>query len=177
MARLTLLELEFRNYFGGKLPDYFQYETRDQELADFYNEDAEKMQEESISKVIDVFYKERLVAYYAFAASEIRYDHLLPADKVARVAHPAIKLGRLLVCNSTRGNGVGTAILQHLARQALDILEKIPLRFLFVDSLPHSVDFYLRKGFIDSNIKRGAQRDLSLLYMDLNKIIERLESK
>lgn len=177
MTKLTPLDLEFKNYVSGKLPAGFLYESRDQELVDFYNEDAEKMQKESITKVIDVFYKERLIAYYAFATSEIKYEHLLPADKCARVAHPAIKLGRLLVCNSTRRSGIGTAILQHLARQALDIRVKIPLRFLFVDSLPHAVDFYIKQGFIDSTIKRGSQRDLSLLYMDLNKIMERLESR
>ncbi|MEK7524537.1 MAG: GNAT family N-acetyltransferase, partial [Patescibacteria group bacterium] len=70
--------------------------------------------------------------------------------------------------------GIGTAILQHLAKQALDIREKMPLRFLFVDALPHAVQFYVKNGFIDSNIKRGRERDLSLLYIDLNRVLPKL---
>lgn len=174
MDKITILELDFKNYSGAKLPPSFEYIKADEELAEFYNDEAAMLQKESITKVIDVFYKERLIAYYAFTVSEINFKHLKIEDKIAPFAHPAIKLGRLLVCNSLRGRGIGTAILQHLAKQALDIREKMPLRFLFVDALPHAVQFYVKSGFIDSNIKRGTERDLSLLYIDLNRVLPKL---
>jgi GNAT superfamily N-acetyltransferase len=157
----------FRN---EKLPDYFQFDALDQELVDFYNEDAEKCQKESISLVKNVFYKEKLIAYFAYTSSEIKCDHLSMNDQIINFAHPALKLGRLLVCKSMRGKGIGSIILQEIARTALDLKNKIPLRFIIVDSLPNAVDFYKKQGFIDSGIKRGKQRDLSLLYIDLSHI-------
>lgn len=175
MDKITVLELDFKDYTGAKLPSSFQYVKADEELAEFYNEEAAMLQKESITKIIDVFYKRQLIAYYAFTVSEINFKHLKPEDKIAPFAHPAIKLGRLLVCNSLRKKGVGTAILQHLAKQAIDIREKMPLRFLFVDALPHAVQFYVKNGFIDSNIKRGKAKDLSLLYIDLNRVLPKLE--
>jgi len=168
--KVTVLDLDFRPYAEAKLPSSFKYEKRDEELVEFYNDDAKKLNRESIAKIVDVYHENKLVAYYAYSSSEINSNHLLPGDKVAPYAHPAVKLGRLLVCSSMRGKGVGTAILQHLAKQALDVREKIPLRFLLVDSLPHAVGFYIRNGFIDSTIKRGQNRDLHLLYIDLNGI-------
>lgn len=172
--KLNLLDLEFRVYDSGSLPPYFKYEETDQELANFYNEDAERLQKESITRVMNVFFEDRLIAYFAYATSEIKAQDLLPEDKIAPFSHPSIKLGRLLVCSSMKRRGVGTAILQYLAKQALDIRDKIALRFLLVDSVPNAVEFYKSKGFIETGIKRGSNRDLSLLYIDLNLVIETL---
>lgn len=172
--KLTLLNLEFRMYEGGTLPASFQFEEVDQELADFYNEDALRLQKESVTRVMNVFHEGKLVAYFAYSTSEIKALDLLPEDKVAPFSHPALKLGRLLVCSSMQRSGIGTAILQYLAKQALEIRDKVPLRFLLVDAVPHAVEFYIKKGFIDTGIKRGSSRDLSLLYIDLNKVIENL---
>ena len=99
MNKVTVLDLDFRPYSGAKLPSAFKYEERDEELVEFYNDDAKKLIKESIAKIVDVYYENRLVAYYAYSSSEINSNHLLPRDKVAPYAHPAIKLGRLLVCS------------------------------------------------------------------------------
>ena len=170
MNKLNYLDLKFLPYGGKKLPSYFKYNKEDQELVDFYNEDAKDCQNQSISRVINVYYEEKFVAYYAYSSSEIKAAFLSAKDKVAPFAHPAIKLGRLLVCNSMRGKGIGTCILQDIAKIALKMRDQIPLRFLLVDSLPQALTFYKNSGFIDTDIKRGSKRDLSLLYIDLNKI-------
>ncbi|GEM_PF-2474627 len=162
--------LNIEIFCGGKLPNDFQFDLEDQELAEFYNEDAEKCQKESISLVKDVFYHGKLIAYFAYTSSEIKCDHLSSNDQIINFAHPALKLGRLLVCKSMRGRGIGSVILQDIARTALDLKNKIPLRFIIVDSLPHAVKFYMKQGFIDSGIKRGKERDLSLLYIDLSRL-------
>lgn len=169
MDRLTYTDLRFLNYGGNQLPSYFKFDKRDNELIEFYNDDAKKCEEESVSKVIDVFYKERFVAYYAFTSSEIRATKLNDDDKIAAFPHPSLKLGRLLVCGTMRNRGIGTCILQDIGRRAMDIKGKIPLRFLTVDALPHAVDFYRSNGFIDSGVKHGS--GLSVMYIDLKNIL------
>jgi hypothetical protein len=71
IEKITILDPDLRIEFftGGKLPSCFEYEDTEQDLVDFYNEDAEKCQNESISKVKNIYYKERLVGYYAFTTA------------------------------------------------------------------------------------------------------------
>lgn len=161
-------DLRFEPYNGEKLPECFEYEPLDNELVEFYNIDAEKYQNESMTKVRNVFYQNKLVGYYAYTSSEIRKYELNREDKVAPFAHPAIKLGRLLVCKSMRKKGVGKAIVQDLISIALKVRQDLPLRFLVVDSKPNSVGFYLKLGFINPQIKAKFERHLTLLYFDLN---------
>lgn len=165
--RFSHSDLRFQPYSGEKLPDYFEYEAADKDLAEFYNEDAEKYQNESITKVINVFYGDRLVAYYAYTSSEIRKSELRVDDKVAPFPHPAIKLGRLLVCNTQRHRGIGRTIIEDIVSRALEARRVMPLRFLIVDSKPNSIGFYTKLGFVDPDVKQKHERILKLLYIDL----------
>lgn len=170
MTKLRYQDLEFKPYGGNKLPPYFKYDPDDKDLVDFYDNDANICQIKLISKVVDIYYEKKLVAYYAFSSSEIRAGKLQEDDRIVKFAHPAIMLGRLLVCKSMRGRNIGTCILQDIAKIALNMREQIPLRFLRVDALPQAVSFYKKNGFIDTGIKRGAEEDLSILYIDIDKI-------
>ncbi|MDP3975868.1 MAG: GNAT family N-acetyltransferase [bacterium] len=164
------LQLYFRDYSGEILPVDFEYKEEDRDLIDFYNTDAQHYCEESISKVINVFHEEELVGYFAYAVSEINASHLQKNDRFAPFPHPAIKLGRLLICQSMRGMGIGTTVLKKVATIALDVREIVPIRFLIVDSMKQAVQFYLHNGFVDSGIKRGKQKDLSIMYIDLKNL-------
>ena len=72
MTKLSYSELKFVSYGGNQLPSFFKYDKQDEDLVIFYNEDAEKCETESVSKIIDVYHEEKFVAYYAFATSEIK---------------------------------------------------------------------------------------------------------
>ena len=84
--------------------------------------------------------------------------------------HPSLKLGRLLVCKSMRKRGIGTCIIQDVARRAWEMKEKIPLRFLTVDALPHAIDFYVNKGFINSGVTQRSGS--TIMYIDLKNMEE-----
>jgi GNAT superfamily N-acetyltransferase len=169
VSEISPLDLTFRKYDGEKFPHYFEYNQIDKELVEFYQEDAGNLQTEKLTYLINVYLDEKLVAYFAYTASEMRRGEILKEDKLAPFPHPCLKLGRLLVCRTMRGKGVGTAILQEFATRALKIGELVSIRFLTVDSKPGSLDFYKSFGFVDPGIKRGHNH---FLYIDLNKIPE-----
>jgi GNAT superfamily N-acetyltransferase len=163
-------ELQFKKYSGDSLPENFEYNENDFDLVRFYNEDAERLQNESIVNVYDVFYKKGLIGFVAYCPSEIHFSALKKEDKLAPFSHPAIKIGRLLVCNTMRGCRVGTHILTFVVAKAIKFKEEISFRFIIADSLPQSVGFYQKNGFIDSGVKKGSDRDQSLMYIDINQI-------
>lgn len=167
MTRVNISDLRFVKYEGTKLPPYFKFTKKDEDLVNFYNEDAKKFQNEKLTTVIDVYLNDKLIAYFAYTVSEIRRGEILPKHKLVPFPHPCLKLGRLLVCGSMRNKGVGTAILQDFATRALKLSEHVALRFLTVDAKPDALGFYKHFGFIDPSIKRGANK---FLYIDLNKV-------
>ena len=63
MAKIRFEDLDFNDYNGKTLPDYFEYEEKDLDLVKFYNEDANQVQSSSMANVVDVFHGERLVGY------------------------------------------------------------------------------------------------------------------
>ena len=170
MGEIAYENLIFAEYEGGFLPDYFEYEEKDCDLVDFYNEDAKSLQESSMAKVINVFLQDKLVAYFGYLPASLAFSQIQPSDKQAKLAHPVLKLGRLLVCRSQRGKGIGTHIITKVASIALEARKIMPLRFITLDSIPHSIGFYKKLGFIDSNISPRPDGS-KLMYIDINRLV------
>ena len=177
MCRISFNELTFQEYSGGKIPEYFRYDSEDDCLVEFYNEDAESLHNQSITKIVNVLYNGRMVGYCAFATSEIKYLHLEKDDKYSTLPHPSLKLGRLLVCKKMKKKGIGFHIITYFVEKALALNKEIPIRFLLVDALPNAVSFYVEKcGFVNTRILKGKDRDLALLYIDINKFMRKYDN-
>ncbi len=170
MPTINFEDLQFKEYSGEDLPEYFQYNEVDSDLVEFYKEDAKRLQDESIVKVYNVYYNEKFVGFVAYTPSEIHFTSLRKEDKLAPFSHPAIKIGRLLVCNTARGCRIGSHILTFVIAKTIKFHEDLPFRFIIVDSLPQSIGFYKKAGFIDSGVKRGKDQDQSLMYIDINQV-------
>lgn len=82
---------------------------------------------------------------------------------------PALKIGRLAVSNSYKGNGVGGAILDFLKLYAFKENDKSGCKFLTVDAYAASIEFYLKNGFqfMTENDKNKHTRQM---YYDLMKL-------
>ena len=170
MPAIRFKDLQFIEFSGEDLPDHFQYDDADSDLVEFYMNDAKRLQDESIVKVFNAFYNERFVGFVAYTPSEIHFTSLKKEDKLAPFSHPALKIGRLLVCNSVRGCKIGSHILTFVIAKAIKFNEDLPFRFIIVDSLPQSIGFYEKNGFRDSGVKRGRDKDQSLMYIDINQV-------
>ncbi|MFH1256298.1 MAG: GNAT family N-acetyltransferase [Candidatus Diapherotrites archaeon] len=66
---------------------------------------------------------------------------------------PAIKIGKLAVSKEFKGKKIGTTLLRYVVGLALESAEKTGCRFLIVDSIPKSVEFYLKKGFVKNLVQ------------------------
>lgn len=169
MRKLRFEDLDFNDYNGKTLPDYFEYENQDLDLVKFYNEDANQLHGSSMTKVIDVFHGEKLVGYFAYLPTSLNFAQIRIEDKTARLTHPALKLGRLLVCKSMRGNGVGSHIITKIASIALEARKIMPVRLITADVLPQSIGFYKKVGFVDAQVKPRSD-GIKLMYIDIDKI-------
>ena len=166
---MNIKELHFKEYSGEDFPEYFEYDDKEDEFVEFYKDDAKRLQDESVVQVYNVYLDEKLVGYFAYTLSEIKYTALKVEDKFALYSHPALKLGRLLVCKSERGRNIGRNILAYLLAKAVTLTSQLPLRFIIVDALPDAVNFYKKNGFVETSVKRGNKRNHTLMYIDIKK--------
>lgn len=79
---------------------------------------------------------DRVVGYFAVAASAVAYDDAPPAlaKKAARHPIPVIRLARLAVDRSRQGSGIGAALLREALRSAVNAADIIGARAVVVDA-------------------------------------------
>lgn len=85
-------------------------------------------------------------------------------------SYPAVKICRLGVDLSMKGQSVGTFLLNFI-KSYFVIDNKTGCRFLTVDAYAEVVPFYLKNGFIPLN-EEDADADTRLLYFDLATIVD-----
>lgn len=85
-------------------------------------------------------------------------------------SYPAVKICRLGVDLSMKGQSVGTFLLNFI-KSYFVIDNKTGCRFLTVDAYAEAVPFYLKNGFIPLN-EEDADADTRLLYFDLATIVD-----
>lgn len=85
-------------------------------------------------------------------------------------SYPAVKICRLGVDLSMKGQSVGTFLLNFI-KSYFVINNKTGCRFLTVDAYADAIPFYLKNGFIPLN-DEDADVDTRLLYFDLATIAD-----
>jgi hypothetical protein len=85
-------------------------------------------------------------------------------------SYPAVKICRLGVDLSMKGQYVGTFLLNFI-KSYFVINNKTGCRFLTVDAYADAIPFYLKNGFIPLN-DEDTDADTRLLYFDLATIAE-----
>lgn len=82
-------------------------------------------------------------------------------------SYPSVKLGRLAVSKSFKGQGFGTEILNIIIMTFTDEKNRTGCRFLTVDAYKEALPFYLKYGF-KFLTEDDADQHTRLLYLDLN---------
>ena len=78
---------------------------------------------------------------------------------------PVVLLGRLAVCQSCQGKGLGETLLVDAMRRVVHISDKIGIRALEVDAIDESATrFYLKYGF------RALSNDARHLFLPMHEI-------
>ncbi len=92
----------------------------------------------------------RVDAFYTLSNRSILSEHLPSelAAKLPRYQIPATLLGRMAVDEAHRGRGLGTYVLLHALRRALNASKAVASWAVVVDAKRGAREFYLRNGFI-----------------------------
>lgn len=85
-------------------------------------------------------------------------------------SYPAVKICRLGIDLSARGNGLGSELLVFIKSYFIND-NKTGCRFITVDAYAAAVPFYLKNGFAPLTTD-DANEHTRLLYFDLDEVIE-----
>jgi GNAT superfamily N-acetyltransferase len=95
--------------------------------------------------------RKRILGYYSVSMAQVEFDQM-PEDLakgLPRYPVPAMRLGRLAVDVSTRGMGIGAALLRDALLRAVGLSREVGICVMLVDAIDDKAKaFYQRYGFI-----------------------------
>ncbi len=108
-----------------------------------------------------------VLGFYSISSHRVVYDDLLPEQSkgLPAIDVPVVLLGRLAVCKSVQGLGLGATLLVDALRRASQISEQVGIRAVEVDAINDEArQFYIKFGF------RSLRDDPKHLYMPIHEI-------
>jgi GNAT superfamily N-acetyltransferase len=146
-------------------------------LKAFLEKDAWQFHEENIAKTfVYVDSSEtgaRVYGYVSLTCSAIELEDEQKPTNPQRAAnysaYPAVKIVRLAIDKSKRGQGYGKQLLDWAIAHVTDkIMPNVGCRFLIVDSKKESIGFYEKSGFtlVDSEANKAAVNPM--MFIDLH---------
>ena len=95
--------------------------------------------------VFNAFLDESIVAQYMLSTVFLSDDNYTWSYGGHLFA--GIKIEYLAVAKEKQGMGIGTCVLEEAIRNLRDLCEKLPIRFIFIESVYSKTDWYLDFGF------------------------------
>ncbi len=99
-----------------------------------------------------------ILGFATVSAAQVKVTQIPESERKRFPAYPVpvIRLSRLAVGESAQGRGVGSALLRHVNRLALELsADKIGCAGVVVDAKPGAVEFYSRYGFVPLAAEMG----------------------
>ena len=147
---ITADQLEFRSISADT--DCSGFDCDDEDLNSFLRDDAFQYQEQKIAQTTCLFFKGRLVAYFAVCNDSIR----LSEDEKAKFpenkqipSYPAVKLARMACVKEHQRCGLGKIIIEIVIGMAVAINKNgVACRYVTVDAYRAKESWYEKRGFI-----------------------------
>lgn len=100
---------------------------------------------------------DRILGYATVAPGQVEVEELPARARRSLPAYPLLilRLARLAVDESVRGQGLGSELLRFVLRLAVRLAADYGCVGVLVDAKPDSVDFYLRLGFVAVELVEG----------------------
>lgn len=167
------------------------FDCGDDDLNGFLLEKAKNYSYELLATTYLLETEERTIAFFSIFNDSLRVEERKFASKSAfkrllkgLVSHPkrhledfpAIKIGRLAVCNQTQTKGIGRTIISYIINLALTQNEICACKLITVDAYTQSLGFYEKLGFVYfSDDDYG--KDTRQMYFDLTPFINAVEEE
>lgn len=137
------------------------FDCEDEDLNDFLFNKAIEFHKELLATTFVLEDESSTIAYYSVFNDSLLVEQRNFATKSAFnrflkiVSHPkrhlkyfpALKIGRLAVNKTLKGQGVGRIIVNSIISDVLDLNERYGCKLLTVDAYSQSLDFYSKLGF------------------------------
>jgi hypothetical protein len=157
------------------------------ELDNFVKNDALYEQNRRLNRTFLFFHKNNLVGYVSLNSDLTNAVYFRKTDLVQKggsdrpiyKSFPCVLIGRLAVQEEYRRKGIGEFIVARAIGIILESVSKyIGVRFVTVDPKDEiSRNFYKNKcGFVDMYIVRADEATAPRMYINLEKICERMRS-
>jgi GNAT superfamily N-acetyltransferase len=119
----------------------------------------------------------RILGFVTIAAGHIEMEDLPTSERkrLPRYPLPIVRLARLAVDASARGQGVGAKLLRFVIIRAVRLANDYGCIGVVVDAKPDAIDFYSRYGFIATDAVEGqsdARPQPVTMYLSLREIEE-----
>ena len=159
------------------------FDCGDNDLNEFIINEASLFQKERLTVSYVLRSKEKrpedVLAYFSLSNDKISISDFESKTKYNKFSkrfnnrkrlksYPAVKIARLGVSKSLRGNNIGSFILKYLKTYFV-LYNKTGCRFLTVDAYTDAMPFYQKNGFVPLN-EDDAHDKTRLLYFDLNDV-------
>jgi GNAT superfamily N-acetyltransferase len=138
--------------------DRTSFRSGDADLDRFFHRFAGQNQFRHHLGVTYVAVQDRCVlGYCTVAAAHVEIEDLPPATrgKLPRYPLPVLRLARLAVDQSARGQGVGLQLLRFVLRLARQMADEYGCVGVVVDAKPEAEAFYAKYGFIAVDAVEG----------------------
>ena len=167
---VDLAELEVSRLKQGD--DVSVFSSTDTERNDFLRVFALTYQDENVGVSFLARADSDLVGYFTISAGWIRVKKVEPRDQVHDLEdmeyYPALLIGQLAVDKRFEKQGIGSRLLQTIYGIAVQLQERIGVRFLLLSATPTSLSWWTERGFIA--LRDQENRKLPFLYLDVRKM-------
>lgn len=130
-----------------------EFDCGEDTLNGYLRRYARQNHERNIARTFVVVDKNnRVLGYYSLASASIEFD-LLPAAYAKRVPKypvPAVRIARLAVDRSVKGEGLGGKLLADALQRILTASSEVAVKVVLVDAKSEAAtDFYRHYGFME----------------------------
>jgi GNAT superfamily N-acetyltransferase len=142
----------------GDGDDRSRFRSGDPDLDRFFHKFAGQNQFRHYVGVTYVAVEERQILGYATVCpGHIEIDDLPAAArrKLPRYPLPVLRLARLAVDQSARGEGLGSQLLRFVLQLGVRMTREYGCAGVVVDAKPDAVSFYVRYGFVAAEAVEG----------------------
>lgn len=130
--------------------DLTGFRCSDDDLDEFIRFDALLQREDRLNQTYICKYQGNIIAFFTVSADSIKIND---KDKkrigVNYPAFPAVKIGRLAVHEDYKRMNVGSTLIMYTVGLALDLSEKVGVRFISVDAYHGIEEFYEKNFFVE----------------------------
>ncbi|WP_316767989.1 GNAT family N-acetyltransferase [Pedobacter frigiditerrae] len=161
------------------------FDCGDDDLNDFLFNKSKPYHKDLLATTFIIENEERTIGYFSIFNDSVRIEDLhlastsatksflkkiLPFKKRHLRYYPAIKIGRLGVCDTAKGQGLGKDIVSYVISMAIDNNKHCACKFITVDAYSQSLKFYEKMGFNYFSQKDQGD-DTRQMYLDLTPIV------